>query len=131
MGTRRNGLCLIARIWDPLKKRVAHLKELLPEEEDDKILGQSTKFKDRVFISTKSERDNVCQLLSGNVTMQDFSETAEMRSENGQLIIEVVRHILENFPEEMPRSYRKFLQNVSSPASVRGLLKVNFFGKFV
>ena len=110
----------------PLKKRVSHLKELLPKEDDQKILSQSTKFKDRLFIPAKSERDNVCQLLTGNVTMQDFSETAEIRSENGQMIIEVVRHIMENFPEEMPRSYRKFLQNVCSPASVRGLLQVNF-----
>ena len=107
-------------------KKVSHLKELLPKGDDQKILSQSTKFKDRLFIPAKSERDNVCQLLTGNVTMQDFSETAEIRSENGQMIIEVVRHIMENFPEEMPRSYRKFLQNVCSPASVRGLLQVNF-----
>ena len=72
------------------------MKELLPIN-NDKILQQSTKFKDRTFLSTKSERQNVCQLLTGNISMADFVEITEMRSENGQMVIEVVHHILQRF----------------------------------
>ena len=56
--------------------------------------------------------------------MNDFSEISEITSENGLLIIELVRHILEKFPEEMPTCYKHFIANVSKPTSVRGLLQV-------
>ena len=40
----------------PLKRRVDHLKELNINEADKTILIQSTKFKDRCFLSEKRER---------------------------------------------------------------------------
>ena len=122
-GTSPHWIVADGKNTGPLKRRVDHLKELLPME-NDAILQQSTKFKDRIFLSTKSERQNVCQMLTGNISMTDFAEITEMRSENGQMVIELVRHILQNFPDEMPKAYRNFLKNICSPASVRGLLQV-------
>ena len=108
----------------PLKKRVDHLKELVPEASDDNVLVQITTHKNRVFLSSKKERSIVCQVLTGDVTMQDFAEISDMTSSNGLLIIEIARHILETFPEGMPACYRHFLANVCKPTSVRGLLQV-------
>ena len=66
----------------------------------------------------------MCQVLTGDVTMQDFAEISDMTSSNGLLIIEIARHILETFHEGMPACYRHFLANVCKPTSVRGLLQV-------
>ena len=99
----------------PLKRRVGHLKELDTETSDEKILVQSTKFKERLI---------VCQLLTGELSMIDFAEISEMTSSNGLLLIELVRHILEKFPEDMPSCFKHFIANVSKPTSVRGLLQV-------
>ena len=54
----------------PLKRHVDHLKELNINETDKTILIQSTKFKDRCFLSEKKERINVLKLL--NVLKLDF-----------------------------------------------------------
>jgi hypothetical protein len=104
--------------------RVDHLKELVPETGDENFLVQSTKHKNRVFLCIKKERLLVCQVLTGDLTMRDFVEISDMTSSNGLLIIDLVRHILEKFPEGMPACYRHFLANVCKPTSVRGLLQV-------
>ena len=108
----------------PLKRRVEHLKELEPEAADDRILIQSTKSKDRVFLTSKPERMLICQLLTEELSMVDFAEISEITSSNGLLLVELVRHILQKFPDEMPSCYKNFLGNVSKPTSVRGLLQV-------
>ena len=108
----------------PLKRRVSHLKELYKAQDDESILTQSTKSKDRVFLSSKKERMLVCQVLTGDIPMVEFAEISDVTSSNGLLLIELVRHILDKFPEEMPSCYKKFLANVSKPTSVRGLFQV-------
>ena len=108
----------------PLKRRVDHLKELDINETDKTILIQSTKFKDRCFLSEKKERINVLKLLNEEISPLDFLEISEMNSENGRLIIEIVRHIAINFPEEIPTCYKSFLANVARPTSVRGFIQV-------
>lgn len=108
----------------PLKRRVDHLKELDRVDSDDKVLGQSTKSKDRVFLNSKKERMLVCQLLTGDLSMIDFAEISDMTSSNGLLVVELVRHVLERFPDEMPPCYKHFIGNVCKPTSVRGLLQV-------
>ena len=75
----------------PLKIRVNHLKELDVEPTDEKILMQSTLFKDRVFLNTKKERVILCRLLP----MNEFVEISEITSPNGLLLVNLVRHILE------------------------------------
>ena len=47
-----------------------------------------------------------------------------MNSENGLMIVEIIRHILSNNHEEMPAAYKNLLANKCKPASVRGLLQV-------
>ena len=54
---------------------------------DEKFLVQSTKSKDRVFLSSKKERLSVCELLTGELFMNDFSGISEITSSNGLLII--------------------------------------------
>ena len=108
----------------PLKRRVDHLKELNINETDKTILIQSTKFKDRCFLSEKKERMNVVKLLNEEISPLDFLEISEMNSENGRLIIEIVRHIAINFPEEVPACYKSILANVARPTSVIGFIQV-------
>ena len=108
----------------PLKRKVDHLKELDRHESDKKILEQSTKFKDRCFLSEKKERTSVCKLITGGTTMLDFVETSDLTSPNGKMIIKLVRHIAVKFPDEIPPCYVSFLANISKPTSVRGLLQV-------
>ena len=54
----------------------------------------------------------------------DFAEISDMTSSNGLLVVELVRHVLERFPDEMPPCYKHFIGNVCKPTSVRGLLQV-------
>ena len=73
----------------PLKRRVDHLRELERNEADQNVLAQSTKFRERCFLSEKKERQNVLKLLSEVGTSLDFVETSEMNSDNGKLIVEL------------------------------------------
>ena len=43
--------------------------------------------------------------------MNDFLEISEIRSEEGMLLVELVRHILQRNPDEMPRCYKHFIEN--------------------
>ena len=60
----------------------------------------------------KKERMIMCQLLTGELPMNDFLEISEIRSEEGMLLVELVRHILQRNPDEMPRCYKHFIENV-------------------
>ena len=108
----------------PLSRRVNHLKELDVDHSDTRILRQSTKFQDRTFLKNKKERMIICQLLTGELPMNDFLEISEIRSEEGILLVELVRHIIQSNPDEMPSCYKNFIGNVSKPTSVRSLLQV-------
>ena len=108
----------------PLKRRVDHLKELGPAENDDNILPQCTKFKSRGFLGSKNERGLVVQMVTGDLSMRDFAEISEVTSNNGLLLVAVVRYILGNYPEEMPAPYKHLIANICKPTSVRGLLQV-------
>ena len=88
------------------------------------LLQQNTQSKDRVFFTSKKERAAVCQMLTGDISMQDFCEVSEITSDNGRLIMDMVRHILQTFHNEMPSSYKHFIANVCKPTSVRGLVQV-------
>ena len=109
----------------PLKRRVKHLCELDVAEEDSKVLSQSTYFKTRIFITEKKERDFVCKLVTKEVTMEDFVQGKEIKSDNGKMLINLVKHILETFPEKIPHQYISLLTNVSKNSSARSLLQTN------
>ena len=65
------------------------LRELERNEADQNVLAQSTKFRERCFLSEKKERQNILKLLSEVGTSLDFVETSEMNSDNGKLIVEL------------------------------------------
>ena len=56
--------------------------------------------------------------------MAAFCESAVMRSANGQLVVNLVRAINETDVERVPRPYKRFIENICKPTSVRGLLQV-------
>ena len=68
----------------PLKSKIkaSNIHELGNHEDDKQFLSQGSKFSDRVFLSIKKERDEVLQLLSGNISMSDFIDSTVIKSEN-------------------------------------------------
>ena len=109
----------------PLKRRVKHLEELDVADNDNTVLSQSTYHNDRVFLASKTERDQVCQLITGSVNMTKFLSNSGISSQNGVLLSNVVAYINETFPLKIPDPYVKLLSNVSKNSSVRSLLQVN------
>ena len=71
----------------PTKRKVEHLKELDAAEEDESTLCQGSFFQDRVFLSVSKERKLVCGLLTDNVSPDDFLESDDMISENGEILL--------------------------------------------
>ena len=124
-GTSPHWIVADGKACGPLKRRVEHVKELDIAENDDSVLSQSTAYKDRIFLNIKKERDVVCQLVSGDITMEAFISSEEITSVNGQLVKNVVSHISEKFPMKIPEPYVAFLSNISKNSSVRGLMQVN------
>ena len=107
----------------PLLRKVEHLTELISAPTDSTVLQKSTKPKQRVFLTKKSEIKFIVNLLTEKTSMQTFVETAEITSANGLLIIDLVRHILVNFHTNMPAPYKHLIENISKPTSARALLQ--------
>ena len=110
----------------PLKTKIkaANVKELGNHKDDIESLTQGSKYSNRVFISKKSERDEILKLLSGNIDMSEFIETSVIKSENGKLIQKMVVFILETHGPNLPEEYKSFLCDVSKSSSVAGLMQV-------
>ena len=123
-GTTPKFLCADGKNLGPTKRKVKSLKELERHEDDLEVLPQSTFFATRVFMHEIKERNQVVELLSGSMTMAAFCESAVMRSANGQLVVNLVRAINETDVERVPRPYKRFIENICKPTSVRGLLQV-------
>ena len=47
-----------------------------------------------------------------------------MQSENGQLIIPLIERICEDWPDEIPKPYARFLGNICKPTSVAAFMQV-------
>ena len=108
----------------PRKRKVEHLKELDAAEEDESTLCQGSFFQDRVFLSVSKERKLVCGLLTDNVSPDDFLESDDMNSENGEMILSLVQRLSLTWPDEFPNVYKRFLGNISKYTSVAGYLQV-------
>ena len=111
----------------PSAKRVEHLEELDRHPDDDDSLEEGSKFKDRVFLSTKRERTLVGKLAKADIEIFEFLQEAIGWSENGILMIDLVRHIdqrFQNHENGMPSCYRRLLANLSKVTSVSGFLQV-------
>ena len=114
----------------PTKKKCKHLTEFDRASDDHEVLEQSTKFKDRVFLPEQAERNEVVSLLSGNYSSEKaiaFIGNNLIASPNGQLIKDLVDYIEQMYPGELPSKYKRFIQNICKPTSVRGLIQVTNF----
>ena len=107
----------------PVKRRVDHLDELDHAEEDEEVLPQASHFKDRVFLSEISERKMVLELLTGDISADNFANSEDITSENGDLLKQLVSDINNRYPGEMPKAYARFLKNVGRATSVAGWLQ--------
>lgn len=78
----------------PSTDKVKGIEELLPAEDDDQILGQASKFKDRVFLARKVERTQLNELVSGNTTPAEFLANTDLSSNNAVLVKTMIRYCL-------------------------------------
>ena len=110
----------------PLQRKLDDMKitELRCHPSDTEVLSQGSKFKDRTFISTKSERTAICNLLTGVSDMNQFLTGGEISSENGLLIKDLILHINENWPLRIPDAYQNFIADCSKGSPAAGLLQV-------
>ena len=108
----------------PTKRKVEHLHELDTPEHDESPLCQGSLFEDRVFLSEKSERTLVCQLLTDSLSAQDFTDLDTITSQNGKLVVDLVEWISASWPDEIPQPYKRFLGNICKLSSVAGFLQV-------
>ena len=98
-----------------------HIAELDKHPDDEDILPQSTFFSKRVFLHNIKERHLVVELLAGDIFKQEFCESPEIETENGPLVVNLVRALNHENDYELPAP---FIQNVCKPTSVRGFIQV-------
>ena len=124
-GTSPTWIVSDGKALGPLKKRVAHLSELDVAKEDESVFNQSTHYKDRVYLYLKKERVLLVKLLTGDISMEEFTLTDDIKTENGVMIQNLVKYLKEKFIEEIPLPYLGFLKNISKNSSARSLVQVN------
>ena len=123
-GTSPRWIVSDGKACGPLKRRVKHLRELDIADDDDSVLSQSTFYKERIFLSSKKERDLVCELVTGSMSMGEFIVDGQISSANGLLVTNVVSHVSDKFPLKIPEPYVNFLSNIAKNSSARSLLQV-------
>ena len=74
----------------PTKRKVKHLTEVNAAEEDDIVLGEATQFKDRTFLPDIKERKEVCKLVTGVSTIDEFLASPHIVSTNALLIRDIL-----------------------------------------
>ena len=57
----------------PTIRKVQHLDELSPEEDDNQVWSQGSHIKDHVYLKRKKELELVNDLLTENISICDFS----------------------------------------------------------
>ena len=82
--------------------------------EAEDALSQSTRFKDRVFLSAKKERASVLQLVNGETDMLSFL-SSEITSHNGSLLRSLVEYIEDNY-SHLPEEYSRMIKNICKPS---------------
>ena len=107
----------------PTKRKVKHLEELERHPNDDEVLPQSTFFRTRVFLSEIKERKLVVELLADKMSMMAFCNS-EVQSENGRLLVNLVRVLDNTYDVKVPPPYKRLIENICKPTSVRGLIQV-------
>ena len=105
----------------PAQKKVDHLKEL-EKPGDDEALVQGGYFKDRTFMVIYRERQLVCSLLTGTISLDEFC-AENFTSDEGKKVQELVRR-LNSTAGSLSQAYKRFLANICKGTSVAGLLQV-------
>ena len=106
----------------PQFKKMGDIKELSPHPQDSNILSQGSYFDDRVFLSKKSERKLMTNLVLGTITSEEFL-IGDIESENGKLILNLVERINSQY-KEVPTEYLNLISELSKATSVSGYLQV-------
>lgn len=83
----------------PSTDKVKGIEELQAAEDDDQILGQASKYKDRVYLAKKIERNQLKGLVSGTVTPADFLANQELSSDNVLLVKKLIQYCLSTHAE--------------------------------
>ena len=84
----------------PAKRKVNHLTELDRAEDDDTPLLQGSKFPDRVFLNRKAERDFLKNLVTEQLSMQEFLRS-DINTVNGQMIYNLVSRLARANQDEL------------------------------
>ena len=108
----------------PKKSKVRHLSEFDRNEDDIQVLSQGATFKDYIFLSSKKERDEVLELISGDMSMDDFISSREINTDNGKKIQPIIRRVETDSPFRLPKAYKVFLEEISKPSPVVGIMQV-------
>lgn len=104
------------------KRKVNGLTELKHHPDDLQILSQGSSFKERTFIEKRQERGSICNFLQNPNDIENLEE--DLRSENGQLVLNLVRRLHTQWPDEVPKPYKTFIANISKETSAAGYLNV-------
>ena len=95
--------------------------ELEPKDNDVDVLPRGSKYKDRLFLHKRKERNLVADLLVGDMVIEDFLQCQELNSDNiVKLLIPILRRIHEFSPEHIPKPYHRLLRNVIKQSTVSG-----------
>ena len=74
-------------------------------------------------MSETKERKLICKLLTDTVSYDEFLDSEDIASENGQMIATLVGRLSLSWPEELPKLYKLLLGNISKYSSVAGFMQ--------
>lgn len=106
----------------PLATKTQDMKEFGPHPDDKEPLEQSTYYEDRIFLKNPRERRLMIQLITKEISPEQFL-TCLFESENGKLIYILVKRVVEDF-QCIPNEYLLFLADLSKVSSVTGYLQI-------
>ena len=123
-GTAPKYLVADGKSCGPTKRKTQHLHELGTADADEECLVQGSFYKDRVFLPDFRERQAICQVLTDSVSIEEFLADPNIESENGRMVLALFIRNRENWMEEIPIQYKRFIANICKQSSVAGLLQV-------
>ena len=78
-----------------------HVQEFGVAPGDENVLPQGSKNEDRVFLRNVDERRLIKKLATSEISGADFLNE-NLNSQNGQLIVDLIRHVIRKFPDGIP-----------------------------
>lgn len=111
-----DGKCLA-----PRSKQTEHLQELDQDSQDNSALRESTKFNDRCFISKKKERKHISDMITEDISVNEFLGKV-FENENAVLVRNLVRRLAQRAPD-ISDPYKRFIGNLAKPSPIAGYLQ--------